>query len=475
LSTVAALACAAAAALASPDTDAQPVAPAPPADVLAPLDELNPLHALSTFDLDFKFGRFSFAGYLQYDAANYAQAKPGPLDQDFRRGPEGEAGPNARELRDGGYLRRFRLGGEGTLGEHFSYRAMFDLAGDIRPGDARVYELWLKYDRFAPYVVIAGAYPQLANMEDATSADSTLFLERASAANLARNLVAGEGRIGVTLRRSDPKLMVAVSLTGPVIDDPPDHSPRSAVIVRASRALGNIQGFSVHLGGSAGYVLVPPRRSGEAPEGYPFQLKDTPELAVDPTQLIDSGVVAADHASVLGLEFAAQRHNLFLQAETFRFGVERKSNAGKDPVFWGYYIEGSWILTGERRRFDPSRAAFWFPKPDRPLGAGGWGAWELAFRYSRMDLNFHPGEPGLPPPPEGVRGGDQSIWSAALEWYPRPRTRLMLEWQHVSVDRLNPAGAENPEPFGPPPATPPTGVQIGQSYDAVAMRLRYAF
>jgi phosphate-selective porin OprO/OprP len=51
----------------------------------------------------------------------------------------------------------------------------------------------------------------------------------------------------------------------------------------------------------------------------------------------------------------------------------------------------------------------------------------------------------------------------------------MLEWLHVSVDRLNPASPANPEPFGPPPATPPIGVQIGQSFDVVAMRLRYAF
>jgi phosphate-selective porin OprO/OprP len=111
----------------------------------------------------------------------------------------------------------------------------------------------------------------------------------------------------------------------------------------------------------------------------------------------------------------------------------------------------------------------------RPLGAGGWGAWELAVRYSRTDLNFHAGEAGQAPPPGGVRGGDQKILSLALEWYPRPRTRLMLEALRVRVDRLNPAGPDDLEPFGPPPATPPVGVQIGQSFNAVALRLRYAF
>ena len=39
----------------------------------------------------------------------------------------------------------------------------------------------------------------------------------------------------------------------------------------------------------------------------------------------------------------------------------------------------------------------------------------------------------------------------------------------VSVDRLNPASPLNPEPFGPPPATPPIGVQIGQKLNILAV------
>lgn len=456
-------------------TEAPPAAEAPH-DALAPLAAISPLRLLSTVDLDFKFGRWNFTGYLQYDAASYDQAAAGPPDQDFRRGPVGDGGPAARELTDGGYLRRARLGGEGTFAGGFAYRAMFDLGGDARPGDPRVYEVWVSYNRWAPYVLAIGAFaPLAAGMEDATSADSTLFLERASPANLARNLAGGEGRLALTLRRSSPRWMAALSLTGPVIDHPPDNAPRGAVVGRFSYALGRYDGFSIHLGASGSYAVVPPHRSAEAPEGFPFQLKDTPEVSVDNTALIDTGVIPASHASVLGLEFAAQRQQFLVQAEAFRFGVDRKAGLGSDPVFYGYYVQGSWILTGERRRFDPSRAAFWFPKPNRPLGQGGWGAWELAVRFSRMDLNFDAGDAGLPPPPGGVRGGDQRILSAALEWYPRPRVRLMLEGLRISVDRLNPAGPADPQPFGPPPATPPVGVQIGQRLNVVALRLRYAF
>jgi phosphate-selective porin OprO/OprP len=92
-----------------------------------------------------------------------------------------------------------------------------------------------------------------------------------------------------------------------------------------------------------------------------------------------------------------------------------------------------------------------------------------------MDANSHEGQAGAPTPVGGVRGGDQAILSLALNWYPSDRIRVMLNAMHVRVDRLNPAGPVDPEPFGPAPLTPPAGVQIGQSLDVVAMRVRYAF
>lgn len=199
-------------------------------------------------------------------------------------------------------------------------------------------------------------------------------------------------------------------------------------------------------------------------------------MRVDDTPLLDTGEIIADQTRVLGLEFAARRRNLFLQAEAFHFAVERSSAEGVgDPRFFGFYVQGSWFLAGEARRFDQTRAVFGRPKTRRPLRAVGWGAWELALRYSRMDANFHAGDLGAPPPPGGVRGGDQAIVNLALNWYPSDRIRLMLNAVHVRVDRLNPAGPGDPEPFGPAPLTPPVGVQIGQTLDVLALRFRYSF
>ena len=58
----------------------------------------------------------------------------------------------------------------------------------------------------------------------------------------------------------------------------------------------------------------------------------------------------------------------------------------------------------------------------------------------------------------GVRGGEQSIWTVGLNWYLNNTLRMMFDYQNVDVDRLNAAGA-----------------QIGQTYDAVAMRAQLSF
>lgn len=449
-----------------------------PVAVEPPKGPARPIDLLSVLDLDFHLGPWTFHGYLNVDGAAYDQAPEGPPEEDFRRGGIRTGDPlRARNLTDGSYLRRARFGGEGSIGDNLAYRAMFELGAEDTRGEPRIAEVWVSYNRFAPYVIQAGAFPQPINMEDATSSDSTLFLERATAADLARSLGAGEGRIGVTLKRASKRWMAAVSLTGPQIDRAEDYSPRAAVVARFSRAVNLADGISTHVGLNGTYVLSPAKKQQSgALSGFPIRLLATPEVDVDDTPLIDTGDIFAKHASVFGVEFAAQRKNVFLQAEAFRFGAEREGTPGvKDPRFFGFYIEGSWIITGEARRFDQSRGAFWFPKARRPLGGGGWGAWELAFRYSRMDLNFHEGAAGEAPAPEGVRGGDQGIWAAALNWYPRPRVRLMAEYLHTTVDRLNPARPSDPEPFGPPPSTPPIGVQIGQTLNIAAVRVRYSF
>ena len=106
------------------------------------------------------------------------------------------------------------------------------------------------------------------------------------------------------------------------------------------------------------------------------------------------------------------------------------------------------------------------PKPNYNFNpaAGTWGAFELAARHSDLDLNYHDCGAGKAIPAVGVacfdavRGGEQKISTIGLNWYLNPDIRLMFDWQHVDVNRFNAAG-----------------LQVGQKYDAIAMRSQLSF
>jgi phosphate-selective porin OprO/OprP len=159
-----------------------------------------------------------------------------------------------------------------------------------------------------------------------------------------------------------------------------------------------------------------------------------------------------------------------VQSEYERIRIERMTPAAgvSDPTFHGYYVEGSYMLTGERRRFNSANWAFDGPPVNRPFSVrdGTWGAFEVAARYSDADLNDHAGVAGSAPAADAVRGGEQEIWSAGLNWYPNSFVRFMLDYQDVTIHRLSPSATT---------FSTPVGAEIGQHYHVVAVRSQFAF
>jgi phosphate-selective porin OprO/OprP len=86
----------------------------------------------------------------------------------------------------------------------------------------------------------------------------------------------------------------------------------------------------------------------------------------------------------------------------------------------------------------------------------GWGAWEIAARYSVVDLNDRLGFA------DGVAGGKQEVFTAGLNWYVNRNVRFMLNYLHGTVDRSSVVvGALNNN--------------NGSTFDALAMRTQVAF
>ncbi len=429
-------------------------------------------------------GRASFSprAVVQLDAAKHEQSSDGGAVLDFRRGSVGAANNRetnaARDLSDGAYFRRARLGFEGSIARDFSYRLMLELGGSGTEGPTRINDAWIAYSGFAPFTLQLGAFSPPANMDDGTGVESSLFIERATPAELSRALGGADGRIGLGVRGSGSRWMSSLTLTTRTAGDAEVFDSQLATVARVGWLAATAADYNLHTGLSGTWVLQPADQgSAIAGARYATRFRDRPELRVDSTRLIDTGSIDADAAYAAGIEIGANWKNWYLQAENFWFGVERPhASALSDPVFGGYYVQGSWLITGESRRYEAAAGAFQAPRPFVPAtSSGGRGAWELALRYSHTDLDYREGVLSTAALVDSVRGGTQDILALGVNWYLNANFKLAFNYLNVDVDRLNPAGPGNLAPFGPSPATPPVGAEIGQELDIFALRSQFSF
>jgi phosphate-selective porin OprO/OprP len=137
-----------------------------------------------------------------------------------------------------------------------------------------------------------------------------------------------------------------------------------------------------------------------------------PEVNLVPN-FADTKAFVSDGIDLINPEFAAVYGPFAFQAEYTQALVGQPT--GKDLNFSGYYLEAAYTLTGEHRQYKDTAGTFTGIKPKRNFdGQGGWGAWEIATRYSALDLDD-----------STIRGGKLRGFTTGLNWYLNPNMRLM--------------------------------------------------
>ena len=148
-------------------------------------------------------------------------------------------------------------------------------------------------------------------------------------------------------------------------------------------------------------------RYSNAEEGFRFATK--PEFNQAPVYVdtgfdTETGVLPADNLQTWNGELSWRRGPYRIAGEYTR---SRAANpALGDPVFDGYWVGASWILTGEMREYFPKNGTFSVLPVSRSVYQNGRGTWELSARWSSIDL-----DDGL------VRGGQMDIASVGLTWW----------------------------------------------------------
>jgi phosphate-selective porin OprO/OprP len=152
-----------------------------------------------------------------------------------------------------------------------------------------------------------------------------------------------------------------------------------------------------------------------------LRYKGRPESNVA-DNFVDTGNLASDHAWHVGLEALWNEGPYSLLAEYNRASVA--SAAAGHPDFSGYYLTGSWVLTGETRPYDRTVGY-----ARRIIPKGRWGAPELVARYSHIDLDDG-----------AVQGGSFNKTHVGLNWWATRRWKFGVGWGRTWLRRFGTTG-----------------------------------
>lgn len=383
----------------------------------------------------------------QFDAAYYMQsAKAAALPA-----------ANGPDLSSGSNIRRAQIGIRGTLFGDWAYNMNYDFGGAANES-AHIQAMYVEYDGWKPFAFRIGAFPPAIGLEDSTSALDTLFLERAAPSDILRGSIGGAGRDAVSVMVAGRNLFGALSLSGSKAGAGASFDEQEAVIGRLAYSPWHDDEGSFVISGTAADMFHANDTSAGPGATRPFTLSVAPELTVDGngTKLVSTGGVDTNSAKYWGVEAGATWHSLYAAAGYFGYDIDQRVHAPAaakpDLNFSGWYAQASWVLTGEHRIYSTGTAAYASPKSQ-----GAWGTWELAGRYSDVDLNDDTGSFGLATPYGGVRGGEQKIWTAGINWYPNSVLRFSLDYQWIDVNRLSGTGAD-----------------VGQDIQALSLRSQIA-
>ena len=429
-------------------------------------------------------GRFqmSVRGRFHVDAASYSQDHSYPASHPV---PQAQ-----RDFASGVVVRRAQLGVEGRAFKDFWYEMRLDFGGSSSEGESSLVNLArVAYIGIPDWRINAGVIEPVFTYGNSVSSNEITFIERADVVNIATGAFGGgDTRRGIEVNfqrqgvfQPSDNVTFSVGYTGQTTQNnasiPTNHGTDEGtqVIGRGTYRLWSDGTSNIQIGANAAEITS---LSGASfPGGQRnLQFRDRPETRVglEGQRLVDTGAIPARGGWLWGLEAGANWENLYLAGEYYRFGVDRDTRlrpdcpaciAAPDPEFSGWYLEGSWVITGEAKSYSAANmannyAVWGNPQVVKPFSFDGnsWGAWEAAVRYSSLDLDWHPGQRFLPAPVGGIRGGQEKIWTFGLNWYLNNNIRMMFNYLTINVDRLD-----------------STGLPQGQNLNAADGRLQFAF
>jgi len=197
--------------------------------------------------------------------------------------------------------------------------------------------------------------------------------------------------------------------------------------------------YALHLGAAYSYRVLPRLNAQGQPVASGGERRIVfsvrPEERVNAPSFIGTEVLRANRENLVGAEFGLGLGPFLFQAEYMaamlgNAALPAAPQTGGSAFFQGFYVQASAFLTGESRPYSRRDGIFGMVRPHHNFlwlrdGAQqhfGSGAWEVALRYSQVDLNH-----------QNINGGNLRDLTIGLNWYLNPNCRVL--WDYVLIWR----------------------------------------
>lgn len=189
--------------------------------------------------------------------------------------------------------------------------------------------------------------------------------------------------------------------------------------------------------GIAASVADPDGKAGSSGNGAnTARLRSRPEGRSSGRWLDTGAIAGANHEYLLGTEGVLNLGPMQFVGETSSVWVDR--DGADTAYFWGAYGYASYFLTGEHIPWNRETGTlgkvkpyqnFWMVERCDGCTETGWGAWQVAARYSYADFSD-----------SNIRGGVGEALTIGLNWWWNPNTRLQFNYINGRIHDRNVGG-----------------------------------
>jgi phosphate-selective porin OprO/OprP len=297
-------------------------------------------------------------------------------------------------------VRRARFGIQGTMPGGFGYKFEVDYAGGSALTDA-----YLSY-KDGSMKIIVGQHNNFQGLAELTSSNDYSFIERAAFTDA----FGFERKLGLSATYKLDDLQFQGGIFTDNVDDLDDGNNTYSIDGRVTYA-PKIDGAQMHFGTS-----IHSRELGNEVDSVRYRQRPLVH-SVDTRFVNTNNISGATGELSYGLEAAVIKDRFHAIAETHWVNVERTDMA--DPTFFGASLEAGYFLTNDQRQYKDG--VLKGAKVSSPVGNGGIGAWQVNFKYDRLDLVD-----------SGIVGGTQDAYIASLIWTPINNVRFLINYGHIS-------------------------------------------